>query len=304
MIHGSLVPNLTFFTERGEVDPELTRWHMDWVFGHGADGLFLTGSYGAGPLMTNDERAGIFRLARDVADRYEDRSLIAHVGCADTASSVALARAAEDAGVDAVGVVPPFYYKYEEDKVVGYYADIVRATALPVYAYNNPETTRFTFTLNTVRKLQEVGVKGVKDSSMNVKFLSTVYYDAKLGGKDFQVIIGTSTGWLPFYYMGIDTMIAGMCNYAPEVLTAMYRWTVAGDRDRSERAYAVMMELVEQFKFTDSTIASHMALHARGFDAGFPRKPMVLPPFDHPKYGELKAAIDRALDQIDALRGD
>jgi hypothetical protein len=35
-----------------------------------------------------------------------------------------------------------------------------------------------------------------------------------------------------------------------------------------------------------------MALYARGFDAGFPRKPMLLPAFSDPKYRELREAIE------------
>ena len=40
-----------------------------------------------------------------------------------------------------------------------------------------------------------------------------------------------------------------------------------------------MMKLSAKLHFTDSTIALHMALYAQGFDAGFPRKPMLLPAF-------------------------
>jgi dihydrodipicolinate synthase/N-acetylneuraminate lyase len=302
MIRGSLVPNITFFDKQGAIDFEKTRWHMKWMFENGVDGLFLTGSYGSGPLMDNEERIEIFKLAKEVEREFDGRYLIAHVGCADTKSAVELAREAEKIGVEAIGAVPPFYYKYEDDKVVEYYKDIVESVTLPVFAYNNPETTRFSFTLGSVKKIQQVGVKGIKDSSMNVNFLSNVYYDAKINKKDFKVIIGTSTGWLPFYYMGIDTMIAGMCNYAPEVISPMYKWTVDGERDKSERAYKVMLELVAKFKFTDSTIASHMALYARDFDAGFPRKPMMLPKFDDPKYGELKEAINSAISKIEDIK--
>ncbi len=302
IVKGSLVPNITIFDREGSIDFKKTEWHMRWMFERGVDGLFLTGSYGAGPLLSNEERSAVFKLAKNVVTDFSDKYLIAHVGCADTKSTVELAKRAEEAGVEAIGAVPPFYYKYEEDKIVQYYKDIVDGVSLPVYAYNNPFTTRFGFSLKTVEKLQEVGVKGVKDSSMNVGFLSTVYYDAKLSGKDFKVIIGTSTGWLPFYYMGIDTMIAGMCNYAPEIISDMYRYTVNGQTEKAEKAYQIMMDLSKKIKFTDSTIASHMALYARGYEAGYPRKPMQLPPLNDSKYKEVKLAIDKALKGLDEIK--
>jgi dihydrodipicolinate synthase/N-acetylneuraminate lyase len=157
-----------------------------------------------------------------------------------------------------------------------------------------------------VRKLQKMGLAGLKDSPLEVGFLSTVYYDAKLNNKDFEVIIGTSKGWLPYYYMGIRAVIAGMNNWAPEIITAMLKWTFDGDQAKSEKGYQVMMDLSQKMHFTDSTIASHMGLYARGFNSGFPRKPMVLPPFDDPKYKKIRNFLQQGFDElgIEMEKGD
>jgi dihydrodipicolinate synthase/N-acetylneuraminate lyase len=298
VIKGSLVPNITFFDAEGSLDIEKTKWHMRWMFKKGLDGLFLTGSYGSGPMMTNEERIEVFKAAKEVASEFEDRILLPHVGCIDTKSSVELAKAADEIGVDAIGAVPPFYYKNSEAWVIDFYREIVESVGTPVYAYNNPGTSRFTFSQGTVHKLQAIGLAGMKDSPLDVGFVSTVYYDAKLNGKEFQLILGTSKGWLPFYYMGIEAVIAGMNNWAPEIMTAMLKWTFEGDRDRSEEAYVVMMDLSKKMHFTDSTVASHMGLYARGFDAGFPRKPKHLPPFDAPKYREIRGFLKEGFDEL------
>jgi dihydrodipicolinate synthase/N-acetylneuraminate lyase len=298
MIEGSLVPNITFFDSKGNLDLQKTKWHMRWMFNKGLDGLFLTGSYGSGPLMTNEERIQVFRAAKEVASEFSGKILLPHVGCIDTQSTLELARAADEIGVDGIGAVPPFYYKHSEDLIIRYYREIIEAVRTPVYAYNNPETSRFTFTLGTVQKLQDIGLAGLKDSPLEVGFVSTVYYDIKIKKKNFQVILGTSKGWLPFYYMGIRAMIAGMNNWAPEIITALVKWTFAGDVEKSEKAYLVMMDLSRKMHFTDSTIASHMGLYARGFDAGFPRKPMLLPPFDDPKYREVRAFLQKGFDEL------
>lgn len=304
MIKGILVPNITFFTKDNKIDMEKCRWHMEWMFEHGVHGMFLTGSYGAGPMMTNEERIEIFKLAKEVKDKYEGKFLIAHVGCADTYNTVQLTKAAEEIGVDAVGAVPPFYYTYTEDRVIEYYRSIIEATNLPVYAYNNPFTTKTTMSLKMINKMQDIGLKGVKDSSMNVAFITNVFYDAKINNRDFHTIIGTSTGWLPFCYMGIDTMIAGMCNYAPEIIDAMYQLTMDGEVEKAEKVYRLMMDFSKTVKFTDSTIASHMVLKARGFDCGYPRQPMSLPGDDDPKYKELKEAFEYTMSEIEKIRNN
>lgn len=298
MIQGSIVPNITIFEEDGRIDVERTKWHMRWMFQHGVDGLFLTGSYGAGPLMTSEERVQVYRMAKEVAGEFPGKFLLPHVGCIDTKSSVLLAQEAQKIGVAAVGAVPPFYYKHSDDAVVQYYKEIIEAVSIPVYAYNNPETSRFTFSFKTVQRLQKLGLAGLKDSPLNVGFVSRVAYDAQVNNKDFQVIIGTSTGWLPLYYMGVRATIAGMNNWAPEIMTAMVKWTFEGDEARAKKAYLVMMDVSAKLHFTDSTIASHMALYARGFDAGYPRKPMFLPPFTDPKYKEVRSDIMAAFETL------
>jgi dihydrodipicolinate synthase/N-acetylneuraminate lyase len=291
MIRGSLVPNITIFDAQGAIDFAKTRWHMEWMFSKGVDGLFLTGSYGAGPLMTIDERLAVFRLAKDAASSFSGKVLFPHVGCIDTAGAVALARGAEAIGVDAIGAVPPFYYKHTDEAVIAYYKAIIDAVKTPVFAYNNPETSRYTFNLATVRKLQALGLAGMKDSPLSLGFITQVAYGAVEEKLSFQFIAGTSTGWLPLYYMGVQAAIAGINNWAPEIMTELVRATFAGEWDRARLAYLVMMRLSAKLHFADSTVASHMALYARGFDGGFPRKPMLLPAFSDPKYRDLKDVI-------------
>ncbi len=291
MIKGSLVPNITIFTANGDVDMEKTRWHMKWMLDLGADGLFLTGSYGAGPLMSNEERIENYRLAKAVSTEVGGKTLIAHVGCIDTKNAVELAQAAEKIGVDAIGAVPPFYYKHTDDAVFEYFKALIDSVKLPVFAYNNPATSRYTFSFKMVERLQKEGLAGLKDSPMQVGFLSRLAYDTILHKKKFEIIIGTSTGWLPYYHMGVRAMIAGTNNWAPEMVTELTRATFAEDWNRAMEVYLEMSDINAKMHFTDSTIASHMALYARGFDAGFPRKPMILPAFSDPKYAEIRQWI-------------
>ena len=298
MIQGSLVPNITIFDSDGSIDEEKTSRHMDWMFRRGLDGLFLTGSYGAGPMMTVKERIRVFELAAEVAGRYTGKTLLPHVGALRTSEAVALAVAAERLGAQAVGAVPPFYYKFTENDVKQYYKAIIEAVHIPVFAYNNPATSRFTFSVNLVRDLIEIGLAGLKDSPLNVGFLSRIAYETKQSGTPFQIILGTSTGWLPFYYMGVRAMIAGMNNWAPEIITELVRATTAGETERAEQAYLVMSDLSSRMHFIDSTIVSHVGLYTRGFEAGYPRAPMQLPLRDDPVYEKVRGIIADGFDRL------
>lgn len=298
MFRGALVPNLTFFAADGALDLETTRRHMRWLLEKGVNGLFLTGTYGAGPLMTLEERVAVFGAAKQVAADFPGCALMAHVGCIDTRSTLDLGQAAAALGMDAISAIPPYYYKHSEDAVIDFYHALREAVTIPLFAYNNPEVARFAFTLGTVRKLQALGLEGMKDSLLDVGFVSTVYYEARLAGRAFQLIVGSSKGWLPFHAMGIEAMIAGMANWAPEIITALVEATQAGDSARAERIYVTMMELSRKAQVADSTIASHMALFARGMGATESRRPLALPSFGDPRYQQLRDALQSAFSTL------
>jgi dihydrodipicolinate synthase/N-acetylneuraminate lyase len=98
--------------------------------------------------------------------------------------------------------------------------------------------------------------------------------------------------------MGSRAMIAGMNNWAPEVITLLVKTTFEEDFERAEKAYLVMMELSRKMHFADSTIASHMGLYARKYHGGYPRLPMALPPYDSPKYNEIREIIRKGFDEL------
>jgi hypothetical protein len=57
------------------------------------------------------------------------------------------------------------------------------------------------------------------------------------------------------------------------------------------------MDLSAKMHFTDSTIASQMALHARGFNGGFARRPMALPPRSDLRYTEIRQWLDGSFER-------
>ena len=89
----------------------------------------------------------------------------------------------------------------------------------------------------------------MKDSPLSLGFITQVVYGAAEAGIPFEFIAGTSTGWLPLYHMGVRAAIAGMNNWAPEIMTELVRATFAGEWDRARLAYLVMMSLSAKLHF-------------------------------------------------------
>ena len=72
-------------------------------------------------------------------------------------------RNAERTGADAVSAISPFYYKFSEQEIIGYYNDIMASTNLPMFIYNFPNFSGFSLTENVLDRLSEnknmIGVK-------------------------------------------------------------------------------------------------------------------------------------------------
>src|SRR5436190_20261120 len=155
---------LTPFDGRGRVDGRWLRRHVDLLLDAGVDGLMPAGTTGEGPLLDDDELLELVRAT--VAAAGGRARVLAHVGRPSTEATVRNARAALDAGADAVSAVVPYYYALADDQVRAHFAALVDACAgTDVYAYTIPERTHNELSPATLRELGTAGLRGVKDST-------------------------------------------------------------------------------------------------------------------------------------------
>lgn len=302
-IKGALVPALTFFDKDGNIDENFQHKHMDWVLANGVNGLFVTGTYGSGYLMTLEQRVKIFKMAKTVSESHPGTFVVAHVGANDTASSVYLTEYAADLGLDAVSAVNPYTFKYRDDELVGYYEDLVKAAGdMPVFAYNNPSLTSKVIDIELVRKFASVGVKAMKDSSLNRDLANAIKEFSETEGVEFEYISGSTKDWPYFNSIGVKAMIAGACNYAPDLVASMYRLSQKADNETFVKASDTVNHISDFIKVGNSLISSHLALSSRGYEVPYMKRPLVCP---YEKYAdkirEDKEEINKAISLIREL---
>lgn len=296
-IKGSIAPNLTFFDAKGNIDEEKTRWHMRWILDNGVNGLFVTGTYGSGYLMSASQRVRVYEIAHEIAAGHEGAFVIAHVGANDTATSVYLTEKAVSIGLNAVSAINPYTFKYTDDELLAYYKAIIEAAGeIPVFAYNNPDLTHRAIDYKFLKKLQAIGIAALKDSSINIQLASNIYNDNKLNHKNFKYIAGTTTAWPAFRKLGCDTVIAGVCNYAPELVSALYRISMEDDEEKTLQAYQIVNKVSGVVKQGNSLLSSHIALKARGFDPGYMKAPLIA---DYDAAADRLPLIAAAIKQAD-----
>jgi 4-hydroxy-tetrahydrodipicolinate synthase len=128
-LHGVLAIAHTPFTDADEIDAPALRRAVDWAFAVGADGVG-TGMVSEVMKLTADERVS---LARTLVEFAGGRGpVFAAVGAESTKQALALARAAENAGCDAVMAVPPLTAKLSEPHLVDHFRALADGVGVPV----------------------------------------------------------------------------------------------------------------------------------------------------------------------------
>ena len=152
---GIFIPTLTTFHDDGEVDFDVLGEMLEFNIDAGVHGLFVLGSTGMGPAMTTEQRLA---TAEFVMERVRGRlPVIMHAGAADVQTTCRLAQHSQSLGVDAVAVVPPYYYTdHTPWEITAHYKAVAAAVnGTPLFLYDNVKYSGWAFTPATAKALQQ-----------------------------------------------------------------------------------------------------------------------------------------------------
>ncbi len=151
--------------------------YLEWMVGLGPVGLAVNVDTGEGPYLTFDERIEIIRATRKIA--RERCAIIAGVGGPGTATAVGNARAAREAGADALLVFPTSAFLNDPlDLEIPYlyHKAIAEASNLPIIVFQlGPIFGGINYPEKALERLLELPqVVGLKDASFDAqRFIAT-----------------------------------------------------------------------------------------------------------------------------------
>lgn len=293
-MRGVIPPMVTPFKENGEVDYEGIKTLVGFLRDK-VDGVFITGSYGGGALMTPEERMRVTETAIQAAQGKIP--VIVQVGTADSLSTAKLAAHARTAGAAAISAVGPYYYKHNEDEICSFYQTIVKEAGgeIPVYVYNNPQFQGYPMELKLIKKLKEdVGVGGIKDATFDIMLHAN--YMRLLKDENFDVVLGTEAMWLSACSLGCRAFIPGIANAFPEICEKMYHEGIEGRYGDCRKTQFEVNEMRDIMYLARSTqLAIYAMLEIRGIIKCSPRGPFI------PATEEEKRAISGRLKALGVM---
>jgi dihydrodipicolinate synthase/N-acetylneuraminate lyase len=152
-LHGALAAALTPLRD-GAFDPAPIEPYVDFLAGHGLDGILVLGTTGEGVLFSPDERR---EIAAAFVEAAGGRLQVAvHCGAQTTRDTAALAEHAAAAGADAVAVIGPPYFPLGEDELLMHFEAAAGACApVPFYLYEFAARSGYAIPLPVIERLRE-----------------------------------------------------------------------------------------------------------------------------------------------------
>ena len=153
VLKGALAAAVTPLRD-GRLDAGAVGPYVEFLVGHGVDGLLALGTTGEGVLFPPAYR---IEIARAFIDAAAGRIQVAvHAGAQTTHDTVALAaRAAED-GADAVAVIAPPYFRLDDEELLAHFEAAAAACApVPFYLYEFEARSGYPIPLPVIERLRE-----------------------------------------------------------------------------------------------------------------------------------------------------
>ncbi len=265
---GIIVPHITPFTEKGEIDLGALRVCTSFWIENGVDGLMPCGSNGEAPYLAMEERQKI--IATVLEEAKTNTTIVAGTGAPSTWETIRLTIDAADLGVDAALVVTPYYFRLSNHEIAQHYKAVLEAVDLPIILYSAPKFTGYALEPAIIAELAKEysHVAGVKDSSGNI---ATITETISLVGEKIAVLAGTADVVLPTLALGGKGAVIAIANPFPRLCTNLYKAFKNSDYQKVASLQKAVNHINEVLvKRYNQLSAIKEAMRMLGLPAGYP----------------------------------
>jgi 4-hydroxy-tetrahydrodipicolinate synthase len=272
-LRGVMIPLITPFNDDLSVDHRGLATLVDYFIEEkGCDGLVPCGTTGESATLSHKEHLDVIETV--VKQARSRVPVIASTGSNCTREAVELTRSAVDAGVDATLQVGPYYNKPTQQGLFDHFAEIARATSLPLIIYNIPgRTTRNNEPSTIVRLWEQIPtVVGLKDCSNDLHQTMSIY--RATDPATFKIYCGEDLMTYALLCHGAAGAIAAVAHILGPEIKAMCEAVWRGHVDEARSIHYRTMDMVEALFVEPNPTPVKQALEWLGLPAGPLRPPL------------------------------
>lgn len=228
----------------GRIDESAAARNASLVAAAGLKGFVVNGATGEYAGMPPEEFRDLVKIySRATHGRC---GVLAGIGSCSVDLSVQLGLAAFEAGVKAVLLPPPHFFRYSQDDIACWCNEIAARLPGPVLLYGLPQFTN-PLEFETVRRLlaECPNITGIKDSSGSLEILrgltATAPHARRIVGND-SVLVQARQERI------CDGIISGVAGVLPELIFFLATSDPMEDQSRYETAALLLDEYIEQIQ--------------------------------------------------------
>ena len=289
---GVFTAMITPFTEYNTVDYISLERLVEAQINAGIDGLVPCGTTGESPTLSHEEHDRV--IAQTIRFAKGRVPVIAGTGSNATNEAIRLSQHAQDAGVDAVLLVNPYYNKPTQKGLYLHFKAIADSVSVPCILYNIKGRTGVNLETETLLRLEAEcpNIVAVKEASGSIDQMSSVISTTE---DDFSVLSGDDNLTLDLIRKGGDGVISVASNLFPSEMVKMTHAALSGDFETAEKYNAWFSEFFKVCFVETNPIPIKTAMAKAGYCKEIFRLPLcTLEKEEHSTH--LFSVIDRMMD--------
>ena len=202
---GIYAASMTIINKDLSVNIEETVKHSENLIHQGSHGCIIGGSTGMMQYVPSNEKRKL--IDKMSASKFKD-NFVFGTGTNSLNENIQLMKHCINNGIDRFLLMPPAYYKYDDEGAYSFYANVVqKVPESKIILYNFEKLSGYKFSVKIIEKL--VGdfpkqIVGVKDSTYNL------YEVLKI--PNFLIFPGSELKLLKGLEMGNSGIISAICN--------------------------------------------------------------------------------------------
>jgi 4-hydroxy-tetrahydrodipicolinate synthase len=262
---------VTPFDQKGNIDFTKTTQLVNYLINNGTDSLVIAGTTGESPTLTTEEKIALFKhVVTVVAGRIP---VVAGTGSNNTKQSIDLTKKAEEAGVDAIMLVVPYYNKPNQEGLYQHFKAIAESTDLPVMLYNIPGRSVVNMTVDTIVRLSEIkNVVAVKEASGDLDAMTAIIANTP---DDFALYSGDDGLTLPVLAIGGNGIVSVASHIIGLEMQSLVSAYEAGNNKEAAKLHQQLLPIMKALFQSPSPTPVKTALQLKGLDVGSVRLPLV-----------------------------
>lgn len=287
-----LTAMVTPFDRNGDIDFQLTKDLINHLIANGTEGIVVAGTTGESPTLSEEEKVELFKFTVDVVDGRIP--VIAGTGSYNTKASISLTKQAEDAGVDGVMLVTPYYNKPSQDGLFQHFKTIAENTSLPIVLYNIPGRSVVSLAVDTVIRLSEIpNIVAIKEASGNLDAMAQIIENTP---DDFSLYSGDDGLTIPVLSIGGTGVISVASHIVGNEMQEMINKFTSGNIQEAAKDHRTLLPIMKVLFAAPNPTPVKAALNLQGIPVGGVRLPMT--PLNEQQLSTLQQVLQQMQKEV------